>query len=131
MNLINGQKPEFGNLEHIEFVKRIDRIFTGKESFQQIEWEPCHYWGSHTDTGKPKFQDRNWKYADAVVDYIICPKCEKLHCLLVAFDPQIAKTAWYQVLIEIDNSIKEFICWNCKTKFEVDEERNVFVKINN
>lgn len=125
-NRINGEKPEFGNLEHIAYCRKVERIFSGEESFHEIDWQYCHYWGASTDTNKPKFRYTDFENADAVVDYIPCPKCGRLHCLLVAFDPQ---GNWYDELIAIDESVKEFKCWNCGLWFETDDYRNVFVRV--
>jgi hypothetical protein len=123
-NLIKGEKPEFGNLIHIAFCRKIERIFKGEESIHEIDWQPCHYWGKHTDTGKPKFRYVDFKNADALVDFIPCPKCQKRHCLLLTFDPL---GNWYDELIAIDRSSENFECWNCKLEFETID-RNVFVK---
>lgn len=125
-NLINGQLPQWGNPDHIAYVKNMSALFSGEKSFHTIEWSFCNYWGKHTDTGKPKFRwAEQHKDADAVVDYVPCPKCKRDHVLLVGYDPQ---ANWYDMLIAIDDSVKEFECWNCKTEFVTDEDRNVFVK---
>lgn len=125
-NRINGQKPEFGNLEHIAFCRKIERIFSGQVNFHTIEWKSCFYWGGSTDTGKPKFRWASHKNANALVDYIPCPKCGRLHCLLFSFDPM---DNWYDNLIQVDEAAKEFDCWNCGTEFETDDDRNVYVKL--
>lgn len=44
-NRINGEKPEFGNLEHIAYCRKVERVFSGDESFHEIDWQFCHYWG--------------------------------------------------------------------------------------
>lgn len=122
-NTINGAKPEFGNPEHIAFIKEKTAIFSGEVPFHQIEWERCTYKGHVGTTGRPVFDYA--KHGDAVVDYIPCPNCNRLHILLISFDPQ---GNWYDELIQIDETAKEFKCWNCHTEFTTDDDRNVFVK---
>ena len=124
-NMINGQLPQIGNPLHIAYVKSKARVMSGGINFHTITWNYCHYWGGSTDTNKPKYRYEDPKNADAVVDHIPCPKCGRLHVLLVAYDPQ---GNWYDELIDIDASVKEFACWNCHTEFETDDDRNVYVK---
>lgn len=126
-NLINGEKPEFGNKEHIDFCRNVEKIFSGEINIHEIDWQPCHYLGKHTDTGKPKFRYvEDHKKADALVDFIPCPRCQKRHCLLFTFDPL---GNWYDELLAVDESSKSFKCWNCKLEFVTDDCRNVYVKV--
>lgn len=124
-NLIHGQLPQFGNPEHIAYVKEKTAILKGEINFYTIDWLPCIEWGRTTETRKPVFRYCSFRNANALVDYIPCPKCGRLHCLLFNFDPQ---GNWYDELIAVDEAAKEFSCWNCKQEFTTDEDRNVYCK---
>ncbi|MBE0663770.1 MAG: hypothetical protein IH597_15045 [Bacteroidales bacterium] len=125
-NLINGEKPEFGNPKHIAWYKRMARILQGDEPAGEIDWMKCHYWGASTASGAPKHCWPDDEHpADALVAYIECPRCRRQHKLLVTYDPQ---GNWYDELISCDESVKQFECWNCGLEFYTDEDRNVYVK---
>lgn len=125
-NRINGQPLEFGNREQIEFVNRHNRIFSGEEAFHEIEWKFCIYMGHTGPTSKPRFKIVEWNNAcDAVVDYIPCPRCRRIHILLVhgGYNP-------YDLLVAANRKTDDgFHCWNCKTEFYT-ENHFVFVKKN-
>ena len=126
-NSINGQPLEFGNLEQIEFVRRYERIFSGQEAFHEIEWRYCIYTGHSGSTSKPMFEYVELNKANAVVDHITCPQCQRIHILLIAFR---GDCNFYEEMIYVDRATEEgFHCWNCKTEFQA-EDRYVFVKLN-
>jgi len=119
-----GKPVEFGNTLQINHLKKLNRFFSGEEKVHTIEWSFCKDINKRSDTGKPYFKYCDFKEADSVVDFILCPKCGKRHCLFVNYDPQ---GNWFDELMNIDNHVKNFECWNCSTQFETDEERNVFI----
>lgn len=124
-NLIDGQLPEFGNPVHIKWLREKAEIMNGEINFHEISWMPARYIDGGGKT-KPRFEivdDRDDE--DCVVDYVPCPRCARLHILLVCFDPQQVP---YEQSIQIDEDSKEFDCWNCGLEFEVDE-RMVYVKM--
>lgn len=126
---IDGLPLQHGNKNQIHLCQAISKIFSGSYSWHTIDWNYVHYWGASTSTGKPIFKYVSPKKADALVDMIPCPKCGRLHCLLITYDPQ---ANWYDELINIDRHVEEegFDCWNCGLEMYADHERNVFVRIN-
>lgn len=123
-NLINGARPQFGNPEHIAFIKTQSAIMSGQKSFYKITWKNCDYIGNRGETSKPSFI-YTLRNSDAVVDHIPCPYCNRLHVLLFCALGQLTKSERRKTLIE---ALKEaFSCWNCKTNFTVDAQNQVFV----
>lgn len=116
----------FGDEKQIKKIKYYQKVMAGEINFHELDYEFCHYWGATTDTGKPKYKLVEPEKADAVVDLVPCPQCERLHCLLVTFDPEDLP---YDQIISVDKHLEQegFSCWNCELEFEV-KDRAVFVK---
>jgi hypothetical protein len=125
LNLINGSKPEFGNPDHIKYVKEHNEIFNGIRSLHQIDWAFAQYIGETGETGKPRFTYCGHRKADCVVDYIPCPRCHHQHILLITFSDRRFS---YQTMLEVQQEAQEFECWNCRLKFISDEEGFVYCK---
>ncbi len=125
-NTINGQKPEFGNPEHIKFVKEGNDKLAGKLAVCELEWEPVLWSGVKTGTGYPKTAHASWKKCDAVQCYIPCPKCSCTHKHVACYDPNdvLAIEQWSRI-----HSV-EISCYNCGLQFEIPEDGSlgVFVK---
>ncbi len=124
-NLINGRRPEIGNPEHIMYYKNQIAKMSGKTPVCQIEWEFCLYWGQSSNTGRPIFAWCSKKEADTVVSFIPCPKCGKIHVLLIPFN---RSNNWYDEILHIDEQAESFKCWNCHLQFKTDVTGNVYVK---
>lgn len=114
--------PVFGDVEQIAFLKERSKVLGGERPLYQIHWE---FGQIGTGTREGKFYPCNAKYTDAVRDYVPCPVCGRLHKIVIT---GINSTLLQQGLIEAENLVKEFDCWNCSTEFITDEELYVFVK---
>lgn len=128
-NPFRNRKPEFGNPEQINYLREFDKVFKGEINCDEIDWEFGKYIGNKGETRKPavRFTEKKGEI-DCVYDYIKCPRCNRLHLLVVSFAPEdFNSPLWQQTLITIDESVKEFQCWNCKLEFET-EDRLVYVK---
>lgn len=127
-NLINGQKPEFGNTSQIKELQRIENIFTGKINFHEIEWMPAVYIdGGGKSKPRYKYVD-DYKDADCLVDHVPCPRCGKNHILLICLEDS---GVWYEDLLAVDKETQEgFECWNCGLSMHADDDRNVYVKVD-
>lgn len=122
-NLIHGQKPEFGNIAHINYVRLMERHMSGEINFHEITWQPGQYIGGG-DKSKPRFKFCSPKNADCLVDYIPCPRCKRQHILLVCIDPDSVP---YDQNVAADEESEEFECWSCGLEFET-QQRLVYVK---
>jgi|GEM_PF-3329009 len=122
-NLINGQKPEFGNPSHINYVKLMERYMSGEINFYEITWQHALYIGGG-DKSKPRFKFCSPSNADCLLDYIPCPRCKRQHILLVCIDPDGVP---YEQSLVADEGSAEFNCWSCGLEFET-ENRCVYVK---
>ncbi len=122
-NLINGAKPEFGNPQHIKWLKDKERYMSGEINFHEITWQHGQYIGGGAST-RPRFKFCSPKNADCLVDYIPCPRCNRQHILLVCIDPDSVP---YDQSLSADEGSKEFSCWSCGLEFET-EDRCVYVK---
>ncbi len=129
-NTIKGQKPEFGNPEHIKFVKEGSDKLAGKLAVCSLEWEPVKWNGQKNETRKPITYHSTWKNCDAVQCYIPCPRCNKMHKHVVCYDQNnVLQIEQWAAIHEAENA-----CWNCGLQFEIPEDGSfgVFVKtVNN
>jgi hypothetical protein len=126
LNLINNQPPEFGNPEHIKYVKKLNEILTGNINCHQIDWQPCISNGNKRDNGKPKFKYvLNPDNANSLVDFFRCPRCQNVIYLLINYDSQD-----FNSIIQIDLYYQQngVSCSHCKTEFEVDDDRCIYCK---
>jgi len=126
-NLINGAKLLFGNPEQIKWVKEHNEMLAGLRPVCELDWHFIHDTGKAKHNGSPLTFYREPKKANAVMAYIYCPRCGKIHKHIVAYDP------FHIPMIEqwndIDNT--DIICYNCHLQFYIDPEgtANVYVKV--
>lgn len=123
-----AERPEIGNKNHCEWVRRMERIMNGEELVCCLEWRFCQF-VKLDSINKPihRWVDRD-EVADSVVAWIHCPQCGKLHKEMASFDPQLVH---YDKLALIENHFKEFQCYNCGLEFATDIEGFVYVKTDN
>lgn len=127
-NLIKGQKPEFGNPDHIKWLAEKSAIMNGGINFDEIDWKFALY----IDGGgksKPRFEwVENFKNADCLVCYVKCPRCGRNHILLYCFD--VSPQLWNDELIRIDKEVEDgFSCWSCGLEMYA-EDRLLYVRPN-
>jgi len=128
-NLIKGQKPEFGNPDHIKWLKEQSEIMNGEINFGEIDWMFCQYLNGGCKT-KPKFRYAPMKECDAIVDTIKCPKCDSEHILLLHI-PDLNGILCHQQIIEAECELDKegFKCHNCGLEMYI-EDRMLYVKQN-
>jgi hypothetical protein len=127
-NLINGQRPQFGNPEHIAWVKEKTEIMSGDYPVCEADWEFVRLGNRTTETRKPITYFEEPNNADAVQCYVPCPRCKRLHKHVVCYDPfEIDQTAVWAAIDET-----EITCWNCGLEMHItsDGSRNVYVTKN-
>jgi hypothetical protein len=124
LNLINGKFPEFGNPEHIKFIKEKNRILSGNINFQEIDWQPCKSSGINRLNGTPLFKYVDPDQADAVVDSFNCPRCNHLIYMLTNYDKND-----FNSIFQIDRHFEEegITCTHCNQEFIV-EDRLIYCK---
>lgn len=112
-NLIYGEKPEFGNPLHIEFIQRIEKIFNGEREVSIIDWE------YYNKKGRNVYNPEN---GCELRHTFQCPRCNS--DIIISCDYTFNKELWYQTLIEIDDKClnMKIKCKECKQKFYCDDE---------
>ena len=125
-NLINGQKLEIGNPEHIEYYKRQCSIMSGGMPVCEVDWILVKYRGN--EESKPLHEYVERYECDSMMFYMECPKCRRLNKMLISgYDPHLH----YQSCVEIERGLEEepFECYNCGLEFTYENDlRQVFVK---
>jgi transcription elongation factor Elf1 len=113
VNLIYGEKPEFGNPKHIAFVQRIEKIFKGECEVSIIEWE------YYNKKGRNVFNPEN---GCELRHTFQCPRCN--NDIIISCSYTFCKELWYQTLIEIDEKCfnMKLKCTKCNQKFYCDDE---------
>lgn len=110
-------------------VRRNERMLSGQLNVCEIDWQECSYNGSTDATNKPKtYWTDDDNEVNAVVTFIPCPGCHRKHKLVVCYDPHadVPMDEW----MKIEEIAREFECWNCGLEFRTDEERLVYVKVD-
>jgi len=125
-NTINGQKPQFGNPVHIAFVKMAEARMSGLFPVSELDWQFVRIANRTTETRGPITYHCSHKQADAVMCYILCPRCSRWHKHVVGYDPyEVDQTAMWASIDE-----QEITCWNCGLEMYVEQDgsRNVYVR---
>jgi len=127
-NLINGQRPEIGNPDHIAWVKKNSAMLEGRQPVGEADWSFVRI-SDHTGEGsRPITYYCDPKEADGMQCYVVCPRCERQHKHVVGYDPEAAdQTA---ELDRVDR--QEITCWNCGLEMFVEDDgsRNIYVKVH-
>lgn len=123
-NLIYGEKPEFGNTKHIEFVQRIEKIFNGSREVDILEWD------FYNKKGNEVLKVEKGNEVRCIFE---CPRCQNY--VLISYQYTFNESTWYQTLIDIDQKCCDttFKCKKCKQKFYCEDrvdtgEIGIYVK---
>ena len=128
INLIYGERPQFGNRRHITSVKKHNDIMCGLRPVGKLEWAICQSSGGTWHNSNPKFKYVYLKQdADSMVTYFKCPVCNRmsLDVLITMYNPDLTHMQNIQAANE---NFAEFTHENSLTEFITDDEQNIYVK---
>ncbi|MCK6650556.1 MAG: hypothetical protein L6Q66_12935 [Bacteroidia bacterium] len=125
-NLIKGAKLLFGDPAQIKWVKEHSEMLAGTRAVCELEWHFIHDTGNAKHNGAPLTFYREPKKANAVMAYVYCPRCGRIHKHIVAYDPQALQIEEWHAIESVD-----IICYNCHLEMMVCPEGNnlIYVKV--